>query len=56
MQKMCPSCGEEVELHHNMCPLCGEEFHTKEKLYSLSEFEEDEWTETDWGEQFERVK
>lgn len=46
----CPECYEEVEPHHNLCPECGEEIRGRKRKYENDTFyNEDEWTESDWG-------
>lgn len=54
MIKLCPNCFEETEVHHGLCSECGEEVKDESKPIEMDSFaEEDEWTESDWGQDIE---
>lgn len=50
MLKYCPNCQDETEIKHNICTECGEELFEEKKVVKNDEWEdEDEHTESDWG-------
>lgn len=54
MLKFCPNCYEEAEVRHGLCSNCGEEVRDEEESFEPDTFEsEDEWTESDWGQDIE---
>jgi len=54
--RWCPNCEEEVESDHQSCPYCGDEFHSGVKVHVDEFSSEDEWTESDWGEDVEQLE
>jgi ribosomal protein L33 len=49
MLKFCPNCNDEREIRHGLCMECGEELFVLKKKKRNDWEEEDEWTESDWG-------
>lgn len=52
---ICPYCKEEITLLlDSTCPECGS-YLSQRRAQKLEWPQEDEWTETDWGEDIEEV-
>lgn len=57
MIKLCPNCDEETEVRYGLCRECGEEVRDEDGRIEMDSFEkEDEWTESDWGQDIEEDK
>jgi predicted amidophosphoribosyltransferase len=55
--RICPNCSEEAAFRYDICENCGEEYHPQTKKDNdMDVFSEDEWSESDWGEEVEEVK
>lgn len=51
--KYCPSCCFETEFNYNECVECGYALKPKKKKDYDNFEEEDEWSESDWGYDYE---
>jgi len=57
MLKYCPNCEQEQEVDYGICSECGEEVHLRSRKVDIDVFEdEDEFTESYWGEDLESTE
>jgi len=57
MVRLCPECQFETEVRNGCCVECGFEYYFSKKKIKTDSWEtEDEWTESDWGQDTEEVK
>lgn len=58
MELYCPYCREDVKVNGDgYCGGCGLRLVKRKRAVHSDEFEaEDEWTQSDWGEELEQVK